>query len=102
MKTFLVILIGILMLATLGVLFAGLLGLVRGGGDPRRSNKLMQWRVILQGAALLLFALLMTLLRSRPGGLTGYRSVHMVRRLYCRCEQAVNPAMKPHISPGTG
>jgi len=64
MKTFLVILIGILMLATLGVLFAGLLGLVRGGGDPRRSNKLMQWRVILQGAALLLFALLMTLLRS--------------------------------------
>ncbi|HLJ06112.1 MAG TPA: twin transmembrane helix small protein [Acetobacteraceae bacterium] len=64
MKTFLVILIGILMLATLGVLFAGLFGLVRGGGDPHRSNKLMQWRVILQGAALLLFALLMTLLRS--------------------------------------
>jgi hypothetical protein len=64
MKTFLVILVAILMLATLGVLFAGLLGLVRGGGDPQRSNKLMQWRVILQGAALLLFALLMTLLRS--------------------------------------
>ena len=64
MKTFLAILVGILMLATLGVLFAGLFGLVRGGGDPRRSNKLMQWRVILQGAALLLFALLMTLLKS--------------------------------------
>lgn len=64
MKTFLVIVIAILMLATLGVLFAGLLGLVRGGGDPHRSNRLMQWRVILQGAALLLFALLMTLLRS--------------------------------------
>lgn len=64
MKTFLVIIIVILMLGTLGVLFAGLFGLVRGGGDPRRSNKLMQWRVILQGAALLLFALLMTLLRS--------------------------------------
>jgi hypothetical protein len=64
MKTFLAILVAILMLATLGVLFAGLLGLVRGGGDPRRSNKLMQWRVILQGAALLLFALLMTLLKS--------------------------------------
>ena len=64
MKTFLTILVAILMLATLGVLFAGLLGLVRGGGDPHRSNKLMQWRVILQGAALLLFALLMTLLRS--------------------------------------
>jgi len=64
MKTFLAILVAILMLATLGVLFAGLFGLVRGGGDPRRSNKLMQWRVILQGAALLLFALLMTLLKS--------------------------------------
>jgi hypothetical protein len=63
-KTFLAICVAILMFATLGVLFAGLFGLVRGGGDPQRSNKLMQWRVILQGAALLLFALLMTLLRS--------------------------------------
>ena len=63
-KTFLAICVAILMLATLGVLFAGLLGLVRGGGDPARSNALMRWRVILQGAALLLFALLMSLLRS--------------------------------------
>ncbi len=63
MKTFLTIVIAILMLATLGVLFAGLIGLAR-GGDPQRSNVLMRWRVILQGAALLLFALLMTLLRS--------------------------------------
>ena len=52
------------MLGTLGVLFAGLLGLVRDGGNPARSNTLMRWRVILQGAALLLFALLMTLLKS--------------------------------------
>ena len=64
MKTFLVILIVLLMFATLGVLFAGMLGLVRGGGNPQRSNQLMRWRVILQGAALLLFALLMSLLRS--------------------------------------
>jgi len=63
-KTFLAIMVALLMFATLGVLFAGLIGLVRGGGDPKRSNKLMQWRVILQGAALLLFALLMSLLRS--------------------------------------
>jgi Hypoxia induced protein conserved region len=63
-KTFLTILIALLMLGTLGVLFAGLLGLVRGGGNPARSNRLMRWRVILQGAALLLFALLMTLLKS--------------------------------------
>ena len=64
MKTFLVIVIALLMLATLGVLFAGLFGLVRGGGNPARSNQLMRWRVILQGAALLLFALLVTVLRS--------------------------------------
>ena len=64
MKTFLTVMIVLLMLATLGVLIAGMVGLVRGGGDPRRSNQLMRWRVILQGAALLLFALLMSLLRS--------------------------------------
>jgi hypothetical protein len=64
MRTFLAILVGLLMLATLGVLFAGMFGLVRGGGDPHRSNQLMRWRVILQAAALLLFALLMTLLKS--------------------------------------
>jgi hypothetical protein len=64
MKTFVVVLIAILMFATLGVLMAGIIGLVRGGGDPRRSNKLMQYRVLLQGAALLLFAILVTLLRS--------------------------------------
>jgi hypothetical protein len=62
-KTFLTIVIVLLMLGTLGVLFAGLIGLVR-GSDPARSNQLMRWRIILQGAALLLFALLMTLLRS--------------------------------------
>ena len=64
MKTFLTILIVLLMFGTLGVLFAGLLGLVRGGGNPARSDALMRWRVILQAAALLLFALLMTLLKS--------------------------------------
>lgn len=63
MRDLLVILIGILMLATLGVLLAGMFGLVRGGGDPARSNRLMRWRVILQAAALLLLAILMTLLK---------------------------------------
>lgn len=63
-KTFLIIMVVLLMLATVGVLIAGMVGLVRGGGDPRKSNRLMRWRVILQAAALLLFALLMTLIRS--------------------------------------
>ncbi len=64
MKIVLMILIGLLMLATLGVLVAGVVGLARGGGDPRRSNKLMQYRVLLQAGALLLFLVLLALLRS--------------------------------------
>jgi len=64
MKIVLMILIALLMLATVGVLVAGLVGLVRGGGDPRRSNKLMQYRVLLQAGALLLFVILLSLLRS--------------------------------------
>jgi phosphatidylglycerophosphate synthase len=64
MKSFLVFLVALLMAGTLGVLFVGLFGMVRGGGDPRRANALMRWRVLLQAGALLLFALLMSLLRS--------------------------------------
>ena len=64
MITFLSILVVIAMLATLGVLIAGMVGLVRGTNDPRRSNRLMRYRVMLQAAALALFALLMTLLKS--------------------------------------
>jgi hypothetical protein len=63
MHAFLTVLVGILMLATLGVLLAGMVGMVR-EGNPRRSNKLMQWRVLLQGATILLFMILMSLLRS--------------------------------------
>lgn len=64
MKTFLAILIAILMFATLAVLFAGLIGLARNTPNPARSNRLMRWRVILQGTVILLFMLLMGLLRS--------------------------------------
>ncbi len=61
MKTILLILVVAAMLGTLGVLLAGMLGMVRGGGDPARSNALMRWRVVLQGVAVLLFALLLAL-----------------------------------------
>jgi len=64
MKTFLTVLVGMAMLATLGVLIAGMVGLVRGGGNPARSNKLMQWRVALQALTLVLFVLLLSLLKS--------------------------------------
>ena len=63
MKAVLVVLVAVLMFATLGVLLAGMFGLARGADDPRRSNMLMRWRVILQACALLLFALLLSLLR---------------------------------------
>ncbi len=62
MHTFLTVLVGILMLSTLGVLVFGMVSMVR-ERDPRRSNKLMQWRVLLQGATILLFMILMSLLR---------------------------------------
>ncbi len=62
MHTLFMILIPIAMLATLGVLGVGVFQMIR-GGDPRRANKLMQMRVVLQGLALLLFAIFMTLLR---------------------------------------
>ncbi len=63
MKTFLTILVVVAMLATLGTLFAGLLGLGRDPGDPMRSNRLMRWRVMLQGVTLVLFMLLLSMLR---------------------------------------
>ncbi len=67
MTTLLTVLIALAMLGVVGVLFAGLIGVARGGsdatGNARRSNALMRWRVVLQAAALVLFALLLTLLR---------------------------------------
>jgi protein-S-isoprenylcysteine O-methyltransferase Ste14 len=56
------VIIVVVMLATLGVLGLGLLNLAR-GGSGRSSNKLMQWRVLLQGLALLLFLIFMWLFR---------------------------------------
>ncbi len=61
MNTFLMLLLVLAMLGVLGVLGFGIAGLVRGGGDPRRSNRLMQSRIILQAAALAILAILMLL-----------------------------------------
>lgn len=62
MTTVLTILVVLALVSVVVVLAAGLIGLAR-GMDPHRSNKLMQWRILLQGAALALFLLLVTLLR---------------------------------------
>ncbi|MGE0418403.1 MAG: twin transmembrane helix small protein [Acetobacteraceae bacterium] len=63
MRLFGSILIGIMMLATLGVLIVGVIGMLRPDHDPRRSNQLMRWRVLLQAAALLLMVLFASMLR---------------------------------------
>ena len=63
MTTVLTILVALGVQATLGTLFAGMLGLAR-EGTAGRSNALMRWRVLLQGVTLGLFALLLLLTRS--------------------------------------
>ncbi len=60
MEAVLPILVVIAMLATLGVLLFGVINMAK-GGNPQRSNKLMQLRVWMQGAALLLFVIFMLL-----------------------------------------
>lgn len=62
MHIFFSFLLGFTLLAVLGVLAAGMIGIAR-EGSARRSNKLMQWRVGLQALALLLLALLMLTMR---------------------------------------
>jgi molybdopterin/thiamine biosynthesis adenylyltransferase len=56
------ILVVLAMLAALGVLAFGVFNMAR-GNNPQRSQKLMQSRVLLQGLALLLFAIFMLLYR---------------------------------------
>jgi len=62
MTTFITILLVLAMIGTLTVLGFGVAAMLR-GGDPRRSNKLMQSRVIMQALALALLAMLMLLAR---------------------------------------
>lgn len=65
MQTFLTILLVVLMLATLAVLGAGVVGMIRGSNDPRRSNALMRYRVLFQMAAILVFGLILWLMKQQ-------------------------------------
>jgi tellurite resistance protein TehA-like permease len=56
------ILILLAMLGVLAVLALGVINMAK-GNNPQRSQKLMQSRVVLQGLALLLFAIFMLLFR---------------------------------------
>ena len=52
------ILLGIALFLTLGVLFAGVLTMGRGGEfNKKYGNRLMRWRVTIQGVAVLIFLL---------------------------------------------
>ncbi len=59
MKIFLMILLAIDMLAVVAVMLTGALGMANAERDPRSSNKLMRWRVILQAVAVALVVALM-------------------------------------------
>jgi hypothetical protein len=62
MEYVLPVLVVIAMLGALGALAYGVVNMAK-GGNPRRSNKIMQYRVLLQGLALILFAIFMLLFR---------------------------------------
>ena len=62
MTAFLTFLLVLAMLGTLTVLGRGVVSLLR-GGEPRRSTKLMQSRVIMQPLASVLLAMLFLLAR---------------------------------------
>jgi hypothetical protein len=62
MKQVLPIMVGVAMFATLAVLLVGVVAFAFSPGlNAKYGNKLMRWRVILQGVALALFALMMAL-----------------------------------------
>jgi hypothetical protein len=61
MKTILMVLLAVDMLAVVGVLLAGGFSMTARNHDPRRSNQLMRWRVTLQAVAVaLVIALMLT------------------------------------------
>ncbi|MDZ4735535.1 MAG: twin transmembrane helix small protein [Rhodospirillaceae bacterium] len=58
MTNFLLVLVGIGLVATLATLFVGVFSMGRGGEfNKRNSNKLMRLRVILQGCTIAAFVL---------------------------------------------
>lgn len=60
MKVFLDVILVLAMVGVLVALGVGVFTMLK-GGDPRRSNKLMQMRVVMQAVALVALALLMML-----------------------------------------
>ncbi len=64
MNVFVIILMACSLLLVLGTLFGGLVSMARGGPDaPRRSNKLMRYRVLFQFVAVVMFMIALALSR---------------------------------------
>lgn len=63
MAQYVVIFMVLAMLAVMGSLVWGLVTMSKGGGieGARKSNRMMQWRIYLQGLALALFAVVLIL-----------------------------------------
>jgi NADH:ubiquinone oxidoreductase subunit 6 (subunit J) len=64
MRVFLTAILVLAMLGVLGALGIGVATMLK-GGNPRRSNKMMQLRVIMQAVALVTLALLMMMAANR-------------------------------------
>jgi hypothetical protein len=60
MRTILFILLALDMVAVVVVMLIGAVGMANLSRSPRTSNRLMRWRVILQGIAIALAVILMT------------------------------------------
>jgi hypothetical protein len=68
MRVVLLILLGVALLAVIGILGAGFYALFRGGEFGRRwSNKLMQYRILAQAVAIALLACIVWLAQSGHG-----------------------------------
>jgi NADH:ubiquinone oxidoreductase subunit 6 (subunit J) len=64
MRVFLTAILVLAMLGVLGALGVGVATMLK-GGNPRRSNKMMQLRVIMQAVALVTLVLLMMMAANR-------------------------------------
>lgn len=64
MRVFLTVILVLAMLGVLGALGVGVFTMIK-GGNPRRSNKMMQMRVIMQAVALIVLAMLMMMAANR-------------------------------------
>lgn len=63
MSTFLTILLVTALVGTLVVLALGVVQMARGSPDGARSNKLMQYRVVFQAAAVVIFVSMLLVLK---------------------------------------